>query len=123
MIEQDVSLRHVREALCAHFMVDSHEPTGSTMCDSRQAQEHELEWELELCHQENNDLRRQVRRYCDEVDDMCRREYDERHDRYERHDSYNRCKQRRTSTEVTLMSSGGYVWPHAETPQIVVSPP
>jgi hypothetical protein len=54
---------------------------------------------------------------------MCRREYDERHDRYERHDSYDRCKQRRTSTEVTLSSSGGYAWPHAEMPQIVVSPP
>jgi hypothetical protein len=54
---------------------------------------------------------------------MCRREYDERHDRYEHHDSYNRHKQRRTSTEVTPLSSGGYAWPHAETPQIVVSPP
>jgi chromosome segregation ATPase len=83
----------------------------------------ELERELELCRRENNDLRRQVRRYHDEVDDMRRREYDERHDHYECHDSYDRHKQRRTSTEVTLSSSGGYVWPHAETPQIVVSPP
>jgi hypothetical protein len=54
---------------------------------------------------------------------MRRREYDERHDRYERHDSYDHHKRRHTSTEVTLLSSGGYVWPHAETPQIVVSPP
>jgi hypothetical protein len=37
MIEQDVSLRHVWEALRAHFMVDSHEPVGSTTRDSRQA--------------------------------------------------------------------------------------
>jgi hypothetical protein len=57
MIEQDVSLRHVWEALRAHFMVDSHEPTGSTTRNSRRAQEHELEWELELCRRENNDLR------------------------------------------------------------------
>jgi len=54
---------------------------------------------------------------------MRRREYDERHDRYERHDPYDRCKRRRTSTEVTPSSSGGYAWPQAETPQIVVSPP
>jgi len=54
---------------------------------------------------------------------MRRREYDERHGCYERHDSYDRRKRRRTSTEVTLSSSGGYAWPHAETPQIVVSPP
>jgi hypothetical protein len=54
---------------------------------------------------------------------MRHREYDERHDRYECHDSYNRRKWRRTSTEVTPSSSGGYAWPHAETPQIVVSPP
>ena len=38
MIEQDVSLRHVQEALRAHFMVDSCEPTGSTTRDSRRAQ-------------------------------------------------------------------------------------
>jgi hypothetical protein len=37
MIEQDVSLRHAWEALCAHFMVDSREPTGSTTHNSRQA--------------------------------------------------------------------------------------
>jgi len=123
MIEQDVSLRHVREALRTHFMVDSREPTGSTTRNSRQARERELEWELELCRRENDNLRRQVRRYRDKVDDMCRREYDERHDRYERHDSYDRHKRRRTSTEVTPSSSGGYAWPHAETPQIVVSPP
>jgi hypothetical protein len=123
MIEQDVSLRHTWEALHAHFMVDSCEPTGSTMHDSRQARERELERELELCHQENDDLRQQVRHYCDEVDDMCRREYDKRHDRYEHHDSYNHRKWHHTSTEVTPSSSGGYVWPHAETPQIVVSPP
>jgi hypothetical protein len=54
---------------------------------------------------------------------MCRREYDERHDCYECHDSYDRHKRRRTSTEVTPSSSGGYAWPQAETPQIVVSPP
>jgi hypothetical protein len=54
---------------------------------------------------------------------MRRREYDECHDRYECHDSYDRRKWHRTSTEVTLSSSGGYAWPHAETPQIVVSPP
>jgi hypothetical protein len=54
---------------------------------------------------------------------MRHREYDERHDRYECHDSYDRHKQRRTSTEVTPSSSGGYAWPQAETPQIVVSPP
>jgi len=35
MIEQDVSLCHAREALRAHFMVDSREPTGSTTRDSR----------------------------------------------------------------------------------------
>jgi len=64
-----------------------------------------------------------VRRYRDKVDDMRRREYDERHDRYERHDSYDRHKRCRTSTEVTPSSSGGYVWPQAETPQIVVFPP
>jgi len=77
----------------------------------------ELERELELCCRENNDLRCQVRRYRDEVDDMRRREY------VERHDSYDRRKRHRTSTEVTPSSSGGYVWPHAETQQIVVSPP
>jgi hypothetical protein len=54
---------------------------------------------------------------------MRRREYDECHDRYERHDSYDCRKRRHTSTEVTPSSSGGYAWPHAETPQIVVSPP
>jgi hypothetical protein len=54
---------------------------------------------------------------------MCCREYDECHDRYERHDSYDRRKWCHTSTEVTPSSSGGYAWPHAETPQIVVSPP
>jgi hypothetical protein len=64
-----------------------------------------------------------VRRYRDEVDNMRRREYDEHHDRYERHDSYDRHKRCRMSTEVTPLSSGGYAWPHAETPQIVVSPP
>jgi hypothetical protein len=48
IIEQDVSLRHAREALRAHFMVDSREPTGSTLRDSRRARERELEWELEL---------------------------------------------------------------------------
>jgi hypothetical protein len=37
MIEQDVSLRHAQEALRAHFMVDSCEPTGSTTRDSRRA--------------------------------------------------------------------------------------
>jgi hypothetical protein len=123
MIEQDISLCHAWEALRTHFMVDSREPTGSTTHDSRRARERELERELELCHQENDDLRRQVRRYRDEVDDMCCREYDNHHDRYERHDSYDCRKWRRTSTEVTPSSSGGYTWPHAETPQIVVSPP
>jgi hypothetical protein len=83
----------------------------------------ELERELELWRQENDDLRCQVRRYRDKVDDMRHREYDERHDHYERHDSYDRRKWRRTSTEVTPLSSGGYAWPQAETPQIVVSPP
>jgi len=34
----------------------------------------ELERELELCRRENDNLRRQVRRYRDEVDDMRRRE-------------------------------------------------
>jgi hypothetical protein len=82
-----------------------------------------LKHELELCRWENDDLRHQVRCYCDKVDDMRRWEYDERHDRYECHDSYDRCKQCCTSTEVTLSSSGGYAWPQAETPQIVVSPP
>jgi len=57
MIEQDVSLRHVREALRAHFMVDSCEPTGSTTRNSRRAWERELERELELCRRENDDLR------------------------------------------------------------------
>ena len=57
MIEQDVSLRHAREALRAHFMVDSREPTGSTTRDSRRARERELERDLELCCQENDDLR------------------------------------------------------------------
>jgi hypothetical protein len=37
MIEQDISLRHVWEALCAHFMVDSREPAGSMTRDSRRA--------------------------------------------------------------------------------------
>jgi hypothetical protein len=83
----------------------------------------ELERDLELCRRENNNLRRQVRRSHDEVDNMRHREYDKRHDRYERHDSYDRRKRRRTSTEVTPSSSGGYAWPQAETPQIVVSPP
>ena len=105
MIEQDVSLCH---ALRAHFMVDSREPTGSTTCDSRRARERELKRELELCRRENDNLRRQVRHYRDKVDDMCRREYDECHDRYEHHDSYNCRKRRRTSTEVTPSSSGGY---------------
>jgi hypothetical protein len=77
----------------------------------------ELERELELCRRENDNLRRQVRRYHDEVDDMRRREYDKRHD------SYDRRKQRCMSTEVTPSSSGGYAWPHMETQQIVVSPP
>jgi len=108
MIEQDVSLRHAQEALRAHFMVDSHEPAGSTTCDSRRARERELKRELELCRRENDNLRRQVRHYRDKVDDMCRREYDECHDRYEHHDSYNCRKRRRTSTEVTPSSSGGY---------------
>jgi hypothetical protein len=123
MIEQDVSLRHAREVLRAHFMVDSHEPTGSTTRDSRRARERELKRELELCRRENDDLRRQLRHYHDEVDDMCHREYDEHHDCYERHDTYDRRKRHRTSTEVTPLSSGGYAWPHAETPQMVVSPP
>jgi len=57
MIEQDVSLRHAREALCAHFMVDSREPTGSMMRNSRQAWERELKRDLELCRQENDGLR------------------------------------------------------------------
>jgi hypothetical protein len=35
MIEQDVSLHHTRGVLRAHFMVDSHEPTGSMTCNSR----------------------------------------------------------------------------------------
>jgi hypothetical protein len=82
----------------------------------------ELEHELELCHQENDNLRRQVRRYRDEVDDMRCRDYNECQDRYERHDSYDHRKQCHTSTEVTPSSLGGYVWPQAETPQIVVSP-
>jgi hypothetical protein len=123
MIEQDVSLRHAREALRAHFMVDSREPTGSTTHDSRRAWERELKRDLELCHRENDSLRRQVRCYRDEVDDMHRREYDEHHDHYECHDPYDRRKWRRTSTEVTPSSSGGYAWPQAETPQVVVSPP
>jgi hypothetical protein len=123
MINPDASLHHAWEVLRAHFMVDSREPTGSTMRNSRQARERELKWELELCRRENDDLRRQVRRYRDEVDDMHHREYNERHDRYEHHDSYDHRKWHCTSTEVTLSSSGGYVWPHAETPQIVVSPP
>ena len=54
---------------------------------------------------------------------MRRREYDEHHDHYERHDSYDHCKRHRMSTKVTPSSSGGYAWPHAETPKIVVSPP
>jgi hypothetical protein len=83
----------------------------------------ELERELELCHQENDDLRRQVRCYHDKVDDMHCREYDKCHDRYEHHDSYDCRKRRHMSTEVTPSSSGGYAWPQAETPQIVVSPP
>jgi hypothetical protein len=83
----------------------------------------ELEHELELCCRENDGLRCQVRHYHDEVDDMRRREYDDRHDRYERHGSYDHRKRCLTSTEVTPSSSGGYVWPQAETPQIVVSPP
>jgi hypothetical protein len=123
MIEQDVSLCHTWEVLHAHFMVNSREPTGSTTRDSRRARERELKRELELCRRENDNLRRQVRHYHDKVDDMRRREYDERHDRYERHDSYDCRKRRHTSTEVTPSSSGGYAWPHAETPQIVVSPP
>jgi hypothetical protein len=64
-----------------------------------------------------------VRRYHDKVDNMHRREYDKRHDRYEHHDSYDCHKRHHTSTEVTPSSSGGYAWPQAETPQIVVSPP
>jgi hypothetical protein len=54
---------------------------------------------------------------------MHRWEYKERHDCYEWHGSYNRHKQRHTSTKATPSSSGGYAWPPAETPQIVVSPP
>jgi hypothetical protein len=83
----------------------------------------ELEHKLELCHRENNNLRRQVRCSRNEVDKMRQREYEDRHDHYERHDSYDRRKRRRTSTEVTPSSSGGYVWPQPKTPQIVVSPP
>jgi len=104
-----------------HFMVDSHEPNGGMARGSRRVQE--LEHELELCCKENDDLRRQVRRYRNEVDDMRRREYEDRHDRYERHDSYDRRKRCHTSTEATPSSSGGHVWTPAETPQIVVSPP
>jgi hypothetical protein len=118
MIEQDISLRHAQEVL--------HVTSWLTVVSQLAAQHAivgELEHELELCRQENDDLRCQVRCYHDEVDDMCHREYDEHHDHYECHDSYDRCKWRRTSTEVTLSSSGGYAWPHAETPQIVVSPP
>jgi len=121
MLEQDVSHQHARQALRAHFVVDSHESIGSVAHGSRQMQE--LECELELCCKENNDLRRQVRRYCNEVDNMCQREYEERHDRYKCHDSYDCRKQCHTSTEATPSSSGGYAWPPAETPQIVVSPP
>ena len=82
-----------------------------------------LKCELELCHQENDNLRHQVRRYRDKVDDMRRREYDKCHDRYEHHDAYDHRKWRCMSTKVTPSSSGGYAWPQAETPQIVVSPP
>jgi hypothetical protein len=57
MIEQDISLHHAWEALRAHFMVDSREPTGSMTHDSRRARERELKWELELCRRENDDLR------------------------------------------------------------------
>jgi hypothetical protein len=78
---------------------------------------------LELCRRENDDLRRQVRCSRNKVDEIRWREYKDRHDRYECHDSYDRHKQRRTSTEVTPSSSGGYVWPPSETLQIVVSPP
>ena len=38
MIEQDISLRHAREALRTHLKVNSCEPTGSMTCDSRRAQ-------------------------------------------------------------------------------------
>ena len=54
---------------------------------------------------------------------MCWREYEERHDHYEWHGSYDHRKWRRTGTEAMPSSSGGYAWPSAETPQIVVSPP
>ena len=102
MLEQDVSHRHAWEALRVHFVVDSHELSRGMACGSRQVQE--LQHELELCHKENNDLRCQVRRYHNEVDNMCWQEYEDRHD------SYNYRKQCHTSTEVTLSSSGGYVW-------------
>jgi len=81
----------------------------------------ELEHNLEMCCMENNDLKHQVRRYRNEVDDMRQREYDDRHDCYEHHDPYDHCKRCCTRTGMTLLSSGGYVWPQPETPQIVVS--
>ena len=112
---------HAWEALRAHFVVNTCESIGSMARGSRRMQE--LEHELDLRHKENDNLRCQVRCYHNEVDDMHRREYEERHDNYEWHGSYNWHKRRHTSTEATPSSSGGYAWPAAETPQIVVSPP
>jgi hypothetical protein len=68
-------------------------------------------------------VRRQVRCYRNEVDNMRQQEYDNHHDHYEHHDSYNHRKWHHTSTEATLSCSGGYAWPPAKTPQIVVSLP
>jgi hypothetical protein len=121
MLEQDISHRHAREVLCAHFVVNTCESIRSVARGSRQTQK--LKHELDLCCKENNNLRHQVRHYCNEVDDMRQQEYKEHHDHYEWHGSYNCRKQHHTSTEVTPSSLGGYAWPSAETPQVVVSPP
>jgi hypothetical protein len=37
MLEQDILHQHAREALRAHLMLDSHEPSGSMARDSRRA--------------------------------------------------------------------------------------
>jgi len=123
MLEQDVSHQHVRKVLCAHFLVNSREPSGSTAHESRWSQDRKLECELERCCKENNNLRCQVRHSHTELDEMRCREYDDRHDRHECHDLYDHCKWHCTSTKMTPLFSGGYVWPQPETPQIVVSLP
>jgi len=113
LLEQDTSHWHMHEVLHAHILASNHEPSGSATCKSRRFWDHNLKHKLSMCREENNNLRCQVRLYHTELDSMRHRESN---------DHYDCCKQRCTSTKMTLSSSGGYVWPQADLPQVVVSP-